>query len=701
MTRMAGAPGTVLLLFACLLACGQCRAQMVSVNPNPVPLDGKLEISFTGFPPYTPIMLWWDMVPRPFVDLQNVFLTQAIVTDAAGRAAVVLDNIPMRVYPADAGEHTLVVGYLSYMTGNYVYGSVPVGLAPRQGWPAAAPLPQQPRQGLAGGILAYFQYSADRSSTSLVVTDGVQTRMVGTAPVAPVLIGGPSWSPDGSSLAFAAVFDTNPYSNLYVLSPAGVVQATGYGGYPPKITGQGRGSVSGVLKMPKAPPPSQAPFDEDTCGTYAEKLEPAKGMWVALVGTGMVATALPDDPALGENANYVYRFDNVSEGQYWLHAWFNTIVCQEGTITSNERDAQGNLVPVTKRIRKPAAAVPNISVPVVVRAGGVTQVTPLTPLLGWQLASGPTWADLQTIAYTLYSGVYDRSGVPIADAWMVRLGAEPVQISDTLKHGKVGEVAATPVTGKLLWYSDPVGGFGVGDLANPAGTGSVVTSILATSSSGTFLTDSSPTWAPDGIHIAFIRSNLLATAPGSLDPNDIARIPILGQIGDVCIKNVATGAEKQLTQFRLSAGEGAIGRPAWSPDRSQVAVTYTRDNLRSTDIIVINVADGSAFALTNDGRSMQPAWRGTAGAALNDLPAGIALEPGKQTAPVTPARPKGDVNGDGKVAAPDALLALRIALGLQQGTPEQVASADLDGNGRVEVRDATRILRIAVGLEAG
>lgn len=701
--KASGAVEKAAALLVLMLVCAECRAQRVAVHPDPVPLDGKLEISFSGFPPMTPIMLWWDIVPRPLVDLPNVFLTQAIVTDGTGSAAVVLDHIPMRVYPADVGEHTLVVGYLSFMTGGYVYGCVPVHLVPRQGWPVAPPLPAQARQGLAGGLMAYFQYSADRSTTSLLVTDGAQTRVIGSAPVPPLLIGGPSWSPDGSALAFGAVFDTNPYSNIYVFSPAvGVVQVTGYGGYPPKVTGQGRGAVVGVLKMSKAPPPSQAAFDEDTCGETAQRLEPAKGMWVTLVGTGMLTTALPDNPALGENANYQYRFDNVPEGQYYLHAWFNTLVCQEASITSSVRDAQGNLVPVTKRIRKLAAAVPNITVPVVVRAGQATQVPPLTPLFGWQLAVGPTWADGQTIWYTLASGVYDRSGVALSDAWRVRFGAEPEQISDTLKHGKVGDVSATPVTGKLLWSSETAGGFGVGDLANPTATGAVVTSILATSFQGVFLMDASPAWAPDGVHIAFIRSNILATAAaGGLDPSDIARIPILGQIGDVWIKNVATGAERRLTQYNLSAGEGAVGRPAWSPDRSQVAVTYTRDNLRSTDIIVISVADGTSFALTSDGRSMQPAWRGAAGPALGDLPARIALEPAKQTTPIVPARKKGDVNGDGQVSAADALLALRIALGMQAGTPDQVASADLDGNGRVNVRDVTKLLRMAVGLETG
>jgi predicted GH43/DUF377 family glycosyl hydrolase len=61
-------------------------------------------------------------------------------------------------------------------------------------------------------------------------------------------------------------------------------------------------------------------------------------------------------------------------------------------------------------------------------------------------------------------------------------------------------------------------------------------------------------------------------------------------------------------------------------------------------------------------------------------------------------KPRGDVNGDGQINAADAILALRIAAGLLQPTPEQFAEADVDANGRVESFDASCILRRAVGL---
>jgi len=62
-------------------------------------------------------------------------------------------------------------------------------------------------------------------------------------------------------------------------------------------------------------------------------------------------------------------------------------------------------------------------------------------------------------------------------------------------------------------------------------------------------------------------------------------------------------------------------------------------------------------------------------------------------------RSRGDVNRDGHINAADAILTLRIATGLIQPTPEQLADADVDANGRVESLDASCILHRAVGLE--
>lgn len=63
----------------------------------------------------------------------------------------------------------------------------------------------------------------------------------------------------------------------------------------------------------------------------------------------------------------------------------------------------------------------------------------------------------------------------------------------------------------------------------------------------------------------------------------------------------------------------------------------------------------------------------------------------------------GDVDGNGRVTVADATLALRIALRIITGTPDQVQAADVapkgKPDGRVSVADVTLILRAALGLE--
>lgn len=59
---------------------------------------------------------------------------------------------------------------------------------------------------------------------------------------------------------------------------------------------------------------------------------------------------------------------------------------------------------------------------------------------------------------------------------------------------------------------------------------------------------------------------------------------------------------------------------------------------------------------------------------------------------------EGDPNGDGVIDVRDAVLALRIAIGLEPTTPEQFAAADVTKDRRVTVLDAQFILRMALGL---
>lgn len=63
----------------------------------------------------------------------------------------------------------------------------------------------------------------------------------------------------------------------------------------------------------------------------------------------------------------------------------------------------------------------------------------------------------------------------------------------------------------------------------------------------------------------------------------------------------------------------------------------------------------------------------------------------------------GDLDGNGKVNLGDAVLALRIALGVLTPTPDQVKLADVapkpGGDGKITIGDVVRILRRSMGLE--
>lgn len=57
----------------------------------------------------------------------------------------------------------------------------------------------------------------------------------------------------------------------------------------------------------------------------------------------------------------------------------------------------------------------------------------------------------------------------------------------------------------------------------------------------------------------------------------------------------------------------------------------------------------------------------------------------------------GDVNGDGKVDATDALLALQDSVELTQLSEEQRQKADMNGDGKVDASDALEMLQKSVG----
>ncbi|MGQ9696765.1 MAG: dockerin type I domain-containing protein [Armatimonadota bacterium] len=63
-----------------------------------------------------------------------------------------------------------------------------------------------------------------------------------------------------------------------------------------------------------------------------------------------------------------------------------------------------------------------------------------------------------------------------------------------------------------------------------------------------------------------------------------------------------------------------------------------------------------------------------------------------------PAVVPGDLDGNGRVTISDATIALRVAVGLQVATAQQLAAGDLNKDGSIGMPEVTRILRAAVGL---
>jgi hypothetical protein len=162
-------------------------------------------------------------------------------------------------------------------------------------------------------------------------------------------------------------------------------------------------------------------------------------------------------------------------------------------------------------------------------------------------------------------------------------------------------------------------------------------------------------------------------------------------VGNLFLQTVATGEERLLTSYDITKGEGVIGRPAWSPDRTQLAVTYTRDDLKTSNVRIVNVADGSGFDLTADGRSGSPTW--TATRPLDSLPNNLTLQPRIPLPEFTP----GDIDASGVVDVADAVLGLRIIVGLADRTEERVRRGDMNGDTQLDVGDVVLILQRIVG----
>lgn len=140
------------------------------------------------------------------------------------------------------------------------------------------------------------------------------------------------------------------------------------------------------------------------------------------------------------------------------------------------------------------------------------------------------------------------------------------------------------------------------------------------------------------------------------------------------------------------------------PNLSAVAVQYGRGEAPSVwfDLEPVK-SDNGAYRVTWDTFGL-PGGTYTIRAIASDKAGNVGMA--WSTVEVqTPAL--GDIDGDGRVTVADAVLALRIALGVVESPPEILRVADLApmenstgsrGDGAITVADAVLILRMAVGI---
>lgn len=173
----------------------------------------------------------------------------------------------------------------------------------------------------------------------------------------------------------------------------------------------------------------------------------------------------------------------------------------------------------------------------------------------------------------------------------------------------------------------------------------------------------------------------------------------------------------------------------FSPDHKEITVSHAGDGLRRWNIereeIVQRILSGNAYAppglngyistesgklvfRTMDQQTLKAYDERVKGlrhltispdgrffAYFLKVEQGLDREKGElivAASPLVPRERTGDLNRDGSVNVSDALLSLRIIVGLIEATDSQAWEADLNGDGHVNVADTVAILKRLVGL---
>ena len=175
--------------------------------------------------------------------------------------------------------------------------------------------------------------------------------------------------------------------------------------------------------------------------------------------------------------------------------------------------------------------------------------------------------------------------------------------------------------------------------------------------------------------------------------------------------------ETLLLRFHLTGGD-AIASSAWSLDPEQILIAgWYADPLRKAGFTVPNdpVTEGNEIYVSVGAGDLQPGteavlpiWFVQMRSVFGENALGWDKAPVVYRGTLTfrvegeaKTRAPGDADGDGKVTASDARLALRRSVDLEtfEKGSEAFTACDVDGDGKVTAADARLILRAAVGLE--
>ena len=146
---------------------------------------------------------------------------------------------------------------------------------------------------------------------------------------------------------------------------------------------------------------------------------------------------------------------------------------------------------------------------------------------------------------------------------------------------------------------------------------------------------------------------------------------------------VAPGDKIATTSIDASQYKYAYGTSFASPIVAGCAAVLLANNPQLTNVEVVEILEETALDLGSAGRD--PEY----GEGLVQLDKALSVEYSDEL---------GNINGDTKINAEDALMALRHSVGLETLTGEAFRKGDVVKDDRVNAEDALEILRYAVGL---